>query len=85
MLAAVFYAAVRRDLRKVGTPIPANDAWIAAICRRHALPLISRDRHFDAVPRLARQNLLVIRYDRGRRLLQRSARIGLGAVGVSPK
>lgn len=51
---SVSYSMVRIELRKAGTPIPANDAWIAAICRQHALPLVSRDRHFDAVPGLTR-------------------------------
>jgi tRNA(fMet)-specific endonuclease VapC len=46
---AVFYATVRSELKKVGTPIPANDAWIAALCRQHSASLLSRDRHFDLV------------------------------------
>ncbi len=29
--------------------IPTNDLWIAALCRQHSLPLLSRDRHFDLV------------------------------------
>jgi tRNA(fMet)-specific endonuclease VapC len=48
------YAAVRTELKKSGTPIPSNDVWIAALCRQHSLPLLSRDRHFDAVPGLKR-------------------------------
>lgn len=43
------YASVRADLKKAGTPIPSNDVWIAALCRQYALPLLSRDRHFDSV------------------------------------
>ncbi len=50
----ISYAAVRRDLRKAGTPIPSNDIWIAALGRQHSLPIVSRDRHFDAVPGLTR-------------------------------
>jgi len=46
---AVRYAEVRCELRSAGTPIPANDAWIAALCRQHALPILSRDTHFDLV------------------------------------
>ena len=46
---AISYSAVRSELRKAGTPIPSNDAWIAALCRQHSLPLLSRDRHFDVV------------------------------------
>lgn len=42
------YTAVRSELKKAGTPIPSNNVWIAALCRQHSLPLLSRDRHFDA-------------------------------------
>ena len=48
------YSAVRAELKRAGTPIPANDVWIAALCLQHCLPLISRDRHFDAVPEITR-------------------------------
>jgi predicted nucleic acid-binding protein len=50
----VSYSAVRTDLKRAGTPIPSNDVWIAALCRQHSLPLVSRDRHFDAVPGITR-------------------------------
>jgi tRNA(fMet)-specific endonuclease VapC len=50
----ISYSAVRKELRKAGTPIPSNDAWIAALCRQYSLPLLSRDRHFDAVPGITR-------------------------------
>ena len=43
------YANVRSELRHAGTPIPANDCWIAALVRQHGMPLLSRDRHFDLV------------------------------------
>jgi tRNA(fMet)-specific endonuclease VapC len=46
---ASFYATIRSELKKAGTPIPSNDAWIAALCRQHSLCLLSRDRHFDLV------------------------------------
>jgi tRNA(fMet)-specific endonuclease VapC len=48
------YAAVRGELKRAGTPIPSNDVWIAALCRQHSLPVLSRDRHFDLVPGLRR-------------------------------
>jgi tRNA(fMet)-specific endonuclease VapC len=48
------YAAVRSELRSIGKPIPANDAWIAALCREHNLPILSRDQHFDRVPGIRR-------------------------------
>jgi predicted nucleic acid-binding protein len=50
----ISYSAVRRQLKKAGTPIPSNDVWIAALCRQHSLPLLSRDRHFDAVSGIIR-------------------------------
>jgi predicted nucleic acid-binding protein len=49
-----FYGDVRGELKMAGTPIPANDVWVAALCRQHSLPLISRDRHFDAVKGITR-------------------------------
>lgn len=50
----VSYSVVRTALRKAGTPIPSNDVWIAALCRQHSLPILSRDLHFDAVPGIQR-------------------------------
>ena len=44
------YAEIVLELKRQGTPIPTNDVWIAALCRQHSLPLLSRDRHFDSVP-----------------------------------
>jgi tRNA(fMet)-specific endonuclease VapC len=49
-----YYAQVRAELKKAGNPIPSNDLWIAALSRQHGLPLMSRDRHFDAVQNLKR-------------------------------
>jgi tRNA(fMet)-specific endonuclease VapC len=53
---AVTYAALRVALRRSGRPIPANDAWIAALALQHRLPVLSRDQHFDAVPDLERKS-----------------------------
>jgi tRNA(fMet)-specific endonuclease VapC len=50
------YAAIGLELKKTGRPIPANDLWVAALCRQHSLPLLSRDRHFDLVSGLRRLN-----------------------------
>ena len=50
----ISYAAVRSELKKSGTAIPSNDVWIAALCRQHSLPLVSRDRHFDLVTGIER-------------------------------
>ena len=46
------YAALYRQLRAQGTPIPTNDLWIAAIVLEHDLALYSRDAHFQALPQL---------------------------------
>lgn len=44
-----YYAELVLELKRKGKPIPTNDIWIAALCRQHSLPLLSRDRHFDVV------------------------------------
>jgi len=49
-----YYAEIRTELKKIGKPIPSNDLWIAALCRQHRLPILSRDGHFDAVAGLKR-------------------------------
>jgi tRNA(fMet)-specific endonuclease VapC len=51
---AQHYAGIGLELKRAGKPIPVNDLWIAALCRQHALPLISRDRHFDWVTGIRR-------------------------------
>ena len=48
------YAAIGLELKGAGKPIPTNNIWIAALCRQHSLPLLSRDRHFDAVSGIKR-------------------------------
>jgi tRNA(fMet)-specific endonuclease VapC len=53
---AVAYAELRVALRRAGRPIPANDAWIAALALQHRLPVLSRDQHFDSVPDLERKS-----------------------------
>ena len=51
---AARYAQIRIELKRAGTPIPSNDIWIAALCRQHSLPLLSRDHHFESVKGLRR-------------------------------
>jgi tRNA(fMet)-specific endonuclease VapC len=51
----VAYAALRASLKRLGRPIPANDAWIAALAIQHDLPVLSRDAHFDFVAGLRRK------------------------------
>lgn len=43
------YANLREDLRRRGRPIPENDVWVAALSTQFALPIVSRDSHFDEV------------------------------------
>ena len=42
------------ELKRLGSPIPPNDVWIAALARQHVLPVLSNDSHFDAVDRIQR-------------------------------
>ncbi len=48
------YADLRIHLKSAGTPIPANDLWIAALTQELKLPLLSNDAHFDLIPDLIR-------------------------------
>ena len=46
------YGRVKAELAETGRLIPDNDIWIAAMARQFDLPLVTRDAHFAAVPRL---------------------------------
>jgi tRNA(fMet)-specific endonuclease VapC len=48
------YAAVFRQLRRQGTPIPTNDMWLAALVLQHNLALHACDKHFDHLPQVVR-------------------------------
>jgi predicted nucleic acid-binding protein len=48
------YANLRLHLKSQGSPIPANDLWIAAMTKELQLPLLSNDHHFDLIPGLDR-------------------------------
>jgi len=48
------YAALRATLKRLGRPIPANDAWIAALAMQYRLPILSRDEHFDELSEVQR-------------------------------
>lgn len=43
------YARIAAQLRKQGTPIPANDIWIAAQTVEVGAELITMDQHFEKV------------------------------------
>lgn len=47
---AIHYAEVRRWLKQAARPIPANDAWIAALARQHSMPILTSDKHLDDIP-----------------------------------
>ncbi len=47
---AMIYSGISRDLRSKGTPIGANDTWIAATALAHQVPLLTRNlAHFSRV------------------------------------
>ena len=51
---ANYYGDLRLLLKTQGTPIPANDVWIAAVALETGLPLLSNDSHFDHCPDIQR-------------------------------
>src|SRR5437868_6313981 len=46
---AIHYGRIKAELKRIGSPIPSNDCWIAALCRQHGHPLATMDAHFDKV------------------------------------
>jgi tRNA(fMet)-specific endonuclease VapC len=51
------YAIIRDYLRKQGTPVPANDLWIAASAVQHGLRLLTLDEHFGKMPQVLLEQL----------------------------
>jgi len=43
------YATIRVALKKAGTPVAANDIWIAASAMQHGLPILTSDRVFQKI------------------------------------
>jgi len=43
---AEYYSTILNQLKKIGTPIPTNDIWIAATAFQHGLQLYTLDQHF---------------------------------------
>ena len=43
------YATIRVSLKKAGTPVAANDIWIAASAMQHGLPILTSDRDFQKI------------------------------------
>ena len=48
------FAQLVQQLRLQGTPLPTHDVWIAGLAIQHNAVLYSRDKHFDVLPQLAR-------------------------------
>ncbi|MBK6852190.1 MAG: type II toxin-antitoxin system VapC family toxin [Burkholderiales bacterium] len=56
---AACYGRIRSHLERLGTPIGANDLWIAAQALRHASTLVTDNlREFERVPGLTVENWL---------------------------
>lgn len=49
-----FYAQLRLQLKRQGTPIPTNDLWIASLALQHGLSLFTFDKDFQCIPQLPR-------------------------------
>ena len=49
---AEIYADIVVDLKKAGTPLPANDIWIATVAARHGATVLTYDPHFRAIARV---------------------------------
>ncbi len=47
---AEFYGQIVATLKRNGTPIPINDAWIAANTFETGSALVPYDRHFAKIP-----------------------------------
>ena len=43
------YGMIKKELKKIGKPIPENDIWIAATTIEHKLTIITKDRHFSLI------------------------------------
>ncbi len=46
------YASIHATLRKAGTPIPANDLWVAATAMEYGLTVVTLDKHFARIPQI---------------------------------
>jgi len=53
---ADWYASIRFELKKNGTPIPENDIWVAAFARQFELDIVSQEAHFDLVDKVKRRD-----------------------------
>ena len=49
---AKYYAQIKTQLRKNGTPIPENDIWLSATAMENDLLLVTKDKHLKMVENL---------------------------------
>ena len=54
------YATIRVALKKAGTPVAANDIWIAASAMQHGLPILTSDRDFQKIPQVIVRHFLPV-------------------------
>lgn len=52
------YATIRVALKKAGTPVAANDIWIAASAMQHGLPILTSDRDFQKISQVIVRHFL---------------------------
>ena len=55
---AEIYGEIKNELKKKGTPIPANDIWIAASAIENGAKLITYDKHFLNIQGLRLWNII---------------------------
>jgi tRNA(fMet)-specific endonuclease VapC len=54
------YATIRVALKKAGTPVAANDIWIAASAMQHGLPILTSDRDFQKISQVIVRHFLPV-------------------------
>lgn len=54
------YATIRVALKKAGTPVAANDIWIAASAMQHGLPILTSDRDFQKISQVLVRHFLPV-------------------------
>ncbi|HRC43988.1 MAG TPA: type II toxin-antitoxin system VapC family toxin [Nitrospira sp.] len=54
------YAIIRVALKKAGTPVAANDIWIAASAMQHGLPILTSDRDFQKISQVIVRHFLPV-------------------------
>ena len=54
------YATIRVALKKAGTPVAANDIWIAASAMQYGLPILTSDRDFQNISQVIVRHFLPV-------------------------